>query len=129
MGRREVPSMRTLFERVGGFAFLSKVVLDFYDRVLDDDLLAPYFSDVDMRRLIDHQTKFVAYLMDGPASYTDEHLRQIHARLGIDAPSFERMVVVLRSTLEDYEMADRDVDLVMGRIRARQGIIVAPQAA
>jgi hemoglobin len=121
--------MRTLFERIGGFAFLSKVVLDFYDRVLDDDLLAPYFSDVDMRRLIDHQTKFVAYLMDGPASYTDEHLRQIHARLGIDAPSFERMVVVLRSTLEDYEMADRDVDLVMGRIRARQDIIVAPQAA
>jgi hemoglobin len=113
-----------LFDRVGGFGFLSKVVLDFYDRVLDDEVLAPYFADTDMRRLIDHQTKFVAYLMDGPASYSDEHLRLAHARLGIDTTSFERMIGVMRATLEDFGMRERDVEVVVGRMRARQEIIV-----
>lgn len=116
--------MRTLFDQVGGFGFLSKVVLGFYDRVLDDDVLAPFFADTDMRRLIDHQTKFVAYLMDGPASYSDEHLRLAHARLGIDSTAFERMIGVMRSTLEDFGLRDRDVEVVVGRMRARQDVVV-----
>jgi hemoglobin len=115
----------SLFDRVGGFGTLSKIVLSFYDRVLDDDVLAPYFADVDMRRLIDHQTKFVAFLMGGPASYTDEHLRLAHARLGIDAEAFEQMTEVMRETLEDFRLSDRDVDHVMAEIRARRELIVA----
>ena len=117
--------MVSLFDRIGGFGTLSKIVLAFYDRVLDDDVLSPYFADVDMRRLIDHQTKFVAYLMGGPASYTDEHLRLAHARLGIDAAAFERMTLVLRETLEDFGLTDRDVSTVMGQVRQRRDIIVA----
>ena len=117
--------MATLFDRIGGFGTLSKVVLSFYDRVLDDDVLSPYFADVDMRRLIDHQTKFVAFLMGGPASYTDEHLRLAHARLGIDGQAFERMTEVMRDTLEDFRIADRDVDHVISQIHLRRELIVA----
>lgn len=117
--------MVTLFERVGGFGTLSKVVLDFYDRVLDDEALAPYFADVDMRGLIDHQTKFIAYLMDGPASYTDEHLRLAHARLGIDLAAFDRMIRLMRTTLADFGLRDRDIEVVVGRMRSRQDVIVA----
>lgn len=121
--------MVSLFERLGGFGTLSKIVLAFYDRVLDDDVLAPYFADVDMRRLIDHQTKFVAYLMGGPASYTDEHLRLAHQHLGIDSAAFERMTIVLRETLEDFGMAERDVNTVMGQVIQRRPIIVAATLA
>lgn len=120
--------MASLFDRVGGFGTLSKIVLSFYDRVLDDDVLAHYFADVDMRRLIDHQTKFVAFLMGGPASYTDEHLRLAHARLGIDSAAFDRMTALMRETLEDFRMADRDVDSVIGQMRARRDLIVAATA-
>jgi len=121
--------MATLFDRVGGFGTLSKVVLAFYDRVLDDDDLAPFFDGVDMRGLIDHQTKFVAYLMDGPVSYTDEHLRLAHARLGIDADTFDQMIQAMRETLEDFGLKERDIELVTGRMRARQGLIVAASKA
>jgi hemoglobin len=114
----------SLFDRVGGFGTLSKIVLSFYDRVLDDDVLSPYFADVDMRRLIDHQTKFVAFLMGGPASYTDEHLRLAHARLNIDQAAFERMTAVMRDTLEDFRLGERDVNQVILEIRARRDLIV-----
>jgi len=51
---------RTPFEKYGGFATVSKIVMVFYDRVLDSDIMAPFFDDVDMRRLTDHQTKFIS---------------------------------------------------------------------
>jgi len=129
LGYHREGAVVSIFERIGGFGALSKIVLAFYDHVLDDDLLSPYFADIDMRRLIDHQTKFMAYLLGGPASYSDEHLRLAHARLGIDNRSFDRMTVVLRETLEDFGLADRDVDSVMVQIKGRRDIIVTQAAA
>ena len=120
---------RTIFERSDGFASVGKIVLDFYDRVLDDDVLGPYFEDVDMRRLIDHQTKFVATVMGGPASYTDETLQQVHAHLRIDHAAFAQMLVVLRATLSDHGFAPADVEAVARAMQAREPVIVAPAPA
>jgi hypothetical protein len=44
---------RSMFDRYGGFANLSKVVMAFYDKVLDSEIIGDYFEYVDMRRLID----------------------------------------------------------------------------
>jgi len=119
---------RSIFDRYGGFASVGKIVLDFYDRVLDDDILGPFFEDVDMRRLIDHQTKFMASVMGGPASYTDETLQHVHAHLGIDHVAFEQMIRVLRETLGDFRMAPADVDAVTRAMRSREAVIVAEPA-
>jgi len=39
---------RSMFDRYGGFAKLSKVVMAFYDKVLDSDVVGDYFEDIDM---------------------------------------------------------------------------------
>ena len=51
---------QTVFERYGGFAKVRTVVSTFYDYVVDDEVMAPYFTGVDMRNQIDHQSKFIA---------------------------------------------------------------------
>ena len=66
----------TIFQRYGGFASVSKVVMSFYDKVLDSPVASPYFANTNMKRLIDHQTKFIAQIMGGPVSYTDEQLER-----------------------------------------------------
>ena len=120
----------TVFERYGGFAKVSRVVSSFYDRVLDSPLLAPYFAGVEMRRLIDHQTKFIATLMGGPASYTDEHLARVHASLGIDDRAFEEITDLLRETLEDFDFDESDIALVYGEMVGYRSVIVTrPRAA
>ncbi len=58
----------SMFDRYGGFATVRTIVSSFYDKVLDSDRLSRFFVDIDMRALVDHQTKFVASLMGGPAS-------------------------------------------------------------
>lgn len=110
---------RTIFERYGGFAAVSRIVLDFYDRMLDSDVVGPYFDGVDMRRLIDHQTKFMATVMGGPASYTNETLRQVHAHLAIQRPALDEMIRILAETLEDAGFEAADVDAVVAEIESR----------
>jgi hemoglobin len=115
---------RSIFERYGGFAPLSRVVSDFYRKVVDSDILADYFDGVDMRTLIDHQTKFIAQLMGGPASFTDEHIARVHAHLGITDSAFTEMTMLLRETLEDFEFDESDISIVHGQILARKPYIV-----
>lgn len=114
----------SLFERTGGFASVSGVVMSFYDRVLDSDRLAPWFETTDMRTLVDHQTKFVASLMGGPASYSDEMLRRVHARLGIDRAAFDEMKILLAEAMDEHGMDPRDVEAVMGEIERCAPLIV-----
>lgn len=117
--------MQTIFDRVGGMRTVSRVISTFYDRVLNTPELVGYFDGIDMRRLIDHQTKFVASVMGGPASFTDEHLARVHAHIGIDDPSFEEAVLILRESMEDHGMDESDIGEVMSHVRARKSLIVS----
>jgi hemoglobin len=98
------------FQRLGGFARVRLLVSDFYEKVLASQRLGVYFAGIDMRRLIDHQTKFISALMGGPVSYTDEQIARAHARLGITPADFEEMAELFRETLEDFELERADVE-------------------
>ena len=116
---------RTIFERYGGFSSVSRVVMSFYDKVLDSDVTSPYFAKTDMKRLIDHQTKFIATLMGGPASYTNDHLERVHNHLGITEPAFVESMELLRETLEDHDFEDDDIDQVMNEMMSRKNFVIA----
>ena len=118
-------SKQTMYEKYGGFARISRVVMAFYDTLLDSDEVGPFFDNVDMRRLVDHQTKFIASLLGGPASYDDARLRQLHAHLKIGDSHFSEMKRVLGETLLEQGFDEADVDQVMGEIEARRKLIVA----
>ena len=115
---------QTMFERYGGFATLSKVVMSLYDKVLDSDVAGLFFDDVDMRRLIDHQTKFISQLMGGPATYTDAMLRQLHARLGIHDAAFDEVMDLFEETLEDFELEPEDIEYLMDEMNSKRPFIV-----
>lgn len=122
--RKDSSLKRSIFERYGGFANVSRAVMSFYDRVLESPVTGPYFASTDMRRLIDHQTKFFAQLMGGPASYTNEHLERVHARLGITEAAFLESAMLLRETLEDMGFEDEDVQAVDDEFMGRKNYIV-----
>ena len=115
---------KTLFERYGGFASVSKVVMAFYDKMVSSPLTGRYFAKTDMKRLIDHQTKFVATLLGGPASYTNEHLERVHADLGITEAAFMESVDLLTETLEDHGFEDADVREVEDEFMSRKNFII-----
>lgn len=116
---------QTIFERYGGFAKLSQVVSAFYDKILESPVTSPYFAGTDMRRLVDHQTKFVASVTGGPASYTNEMLERIHVPLNVSEAAFAEMAALLQETLEDFGLADGDVQHVCREVVSRKHFVVA----
>jgi hemoglobin len=118
----------TMFERYGGFASVSKIVMALYDKVLDSDVTGPYFEDVDMRRLIDHQTKFVSQVMGGPATYTNEQLQQLHDHLDITAAAFAELMTLFEETLEDFEFDPDDIQFIISDLESRKPWVVSQDA-
>lgn len=115
---------QTLFEKYGGFSQVSRVVLAFYDKLLDSDDIGPFFDDIDMSKMVDHQTKFVASLLGGPAAYTDAQLRQLHAHLSIENAHFDELKDVLKDTLADHQFEADDIDAVLQEFENRRVLIV-----
>lgn len=116
---------QSLYDKYGGFGTINKIVIAFYDELLESDELGPYFDDVDMRRLIDHQTKFVAALLGGPAAFTDDHIHRAHAGLGVTHAHYDELKRVLAQTLTDHGVVPEDVDTVMAAVEARRDHVVA----
>ena len=116
---------QTIFERYGGFSKISQIVMSFYDKILDSPTTSPYFTGIDMKRLIDHQIKFFAALMGGPASYTNDHLERVHARFAITESAFKEALLLMRDTLEEFNFREDDMQCVVDEMMSRKNYIVA----
>ena len=115
---------KTLFERYGGFASVSRIVMNFYDKMLASPLTSRYFANTNMKKLVDHQTKFISSLLGGPASFTNEHLERVHADLGITEEAYMEAVDLLKETLEDHDFERADVQHVEAEFMSRKNFIV-----
>ena len=96
----------TLFERLGGMVSIDVAVDEFYDRVVGDPELAPFFDRADLRRVRAHQKEFLATALGRRRSYTGISLAAAHRHIAID---------------------DHHVDLVAGHLAAAlAGLGVSP---
>ena len=79
-------------------------------RLLADELLAPYFAGVDMDRQAVMLAEFLALAFGGPHAYTGRGLRAAHAGLaGLTDVHFDRVVSHLGSALRDFGVAEGDI--------------------
>ena len=115
---------QTLFEKYGGFSTVSKIVLTFYDRMIEDDTVGPFFDDVDLSRLIDHQNKFISSLMGGPASFSDDHIERAHRHMTIEDHHFDRLKEIVEETLTDFSVETADIETILGGFEKRRALLI-----
>ena len=118
-------SSETLFEKYGGFASVYPIVNAFYDSVLDSEIVSYMFDDVDMEKLIEHQTLFISELMGGPGSYDDRQLIAAHRNLNITEEEWDEVVTILVSTLQDFSVDEEDINALAEQIMLKKPLIVA----
>lgn len=118
---------QNLYDKYGGFSTVSKIVHEFYRRVLESGLLAPYFENADMRRLMDHQIQFFSTLLGGPATYDGDQLDNVHKRLNISEAAFDEVLDLLEEVLEDAGVADVDVVTILGALAEYRSKIVGAE--
>ncbi|MEM7320376.1 MAG: group 1 truncated hemoglobin, partial [Pseudomonadota bacterium] len=120
---------QTIYEKYGGFKSVSRVVMTFYEMALESDQIGDFFADVDMPRIIDHQTKFISSLLGGPASFSDDRLEIVHRNLDIGHEDFDEMGSLFSQALEQHGFDDGDIKLALDAIEAKRGLIVVRDAA
>jgi hemoglobin len=93
----------SIYERIGGEAGIASLVDQFYERVLADPELRPYFERAPLDKLRQMQREFFGAAAGGPIVYSGRPLRQVHHRLAISRREFQRFTDHLIETLEEIE--------------------------
>jgi hemoglobin len=115
----------TLYERLGGQEGIRAVVDDFYDRLLADEDLGPFFADADMERLRRTQTDFLCEAAGGPETYDAESVREAHLHVPFTTEHIQRAIELLQRSLDDFDVPEEDAQQVVQAIAQYEADLLA----
>jgi len=102
--------MQSLYEQLGGEAAIFAAVRVFYRKILEDNLLRPFFSDLDMEAQHKKQVAFMTWAFDGPVAYKGRDLTTSHAKLvkerGLNDSHFDAVASHLAATLTELSIPE-----------------------
>ncbi len=106
----------SLYDRIGGAPAVAALIDRFYEKIVADPRLAPFFAHTTLEKLRKMQREFFSAALDGPQSYSGLSLSQGHAGRGITADHFSRYVSHLLETLTEMGVSPHDIREVVDRI-------------
>ncbi len=118
----------SLYSQVGGEAAVRAVVTEFYNRVLSDQALAPYFRHKQRKGLEESQVQFFTQALGGPKIYQGPSMADAHKNLHITARNFDRVAVHLKETLESLGVESGHIETIMNTVAPLKGDIVNENA-
>ncbi|WP_053960321.1 group I truncated hemoglobin [Sulfobacillus thermosulfidooxidans] len=121
MNREGTP---TLYEKYG--VAVDGVVSLFYQKVLDDEDLQPFFLGVNMERQKKHMSAFITYALGGPNNYNGKNMEVAHRKLKINNHHFHAVSMHLSDSLEQFGVEDSDRMIILSTIdQLREAIVTA----
>ncbi|MFC5970936.1 group 1 truncated hemoglobin [Halomarina salina] len=115
---------QSVYHEIGGREAVEAVVEAFYDRVLSDDRLAPYFEGMDMTELRAHQVQFISSVAGGPVDYSGADMREAHAHLDIGDAEFDAVAEHLESALRVNGVGDENVTAILDEVESLRAPVV-----
>jgi hemoglobin len=119
----------TLYEKLGAEVGISKAVEIFYERILGDPELRPFFVNTDMSRLRSHQIAFLSAATGGPNQYDGRDMSAAHTGRGITSHHFDLVVTHLVATLKELGVDDDDIAQVGGALLPLKPAVVEAEDA
>ena len=103
---------KSLYERLGGETAVEKSVDMFYEKVLNDPLLIPFFKNTDMKKQKRMQILFLTYAFGGSQQWSGRSMRAAHktsVEQGLKDEHFDAVVGHLASTLKELGVSENDI--------------------
>lgn len=100
---------KTLYEKYGGHEGVGKVVEIFYNKVLSDPDVSPFFAETNMKKQKQHQTNFISFALGGPNKYDGRNMRDAHAHLNLTDKEFNIIADLLSKSLKEAGASDEDI--------------------
>ena len=116
-----------LYEKVGGADTIRELVRIFYDRVLADPRLAPFFPDTDMESLRAKQVMFLTMLMGRTRTFNGKDLSAAHAGAraqGLTDEHFDALLGHFEASMRALGVADDYTREVIARIQTTRNAVL-----
>ncbi|HEU4543355.1 MAG TPA: group 1 truncated hemoglobin [Jiangellaceae bacterium] len=121
----DTPPLQSPYQRLGAEGGISAAIDKFYELVLEDPSLAPFFTDVDMPAQKRHMVFFLSAATGGPDKYEGRDMAAAHAGHNITDAHFERVVEHLVATLQGLGVPDDLIGDVGGALIPLRGQVVS----
>lgn len=108
--------MKTLYEKLGGAPAIENLVTAFYQNVLADPMLQPFFQDTSIEKLVSIQKAFFCVALGGPEPKFERSLFEVHRGMGIERKHLTRFTEHLLNTLRELGVDKDDANSVYVRI-------------
>ncbi len=114
----------SVFDLIGGMRAIEDLVETFYDMIIGDLQLAPYFAGFSVAKIKQHQMQFLMAVTGGPNLYVGRPLRVALAALQILPEHFERTAAHLDAALTVKGIDPDHRNLILARVNALRRHIV-----
>jgi hemoglobin len=108
--------MESLYEQIGGRPSIELMVTAFYQRVLTDPMLSPFFKDTDLEKLHGMQVAFFSIALGGGEPNEMPSLVQSHRGRGIESKHLTRFTELLVETLVEVGISEEATQKIYARI-------------
>lgn len=108
--------MASLYERIGGEENVKLMVTAFYQRVLLDPLISPFFQDTEIEKLEKMQVAFFTIALGGDEPPKMPSLLASHRGLGVESRHLTRFTELLVQTLEEVGIPEQETKEIYARI-------------
>jgi hemoglobin len=106
----------SLYTRLGGAAAVNAAVDLFYQKIMADPSLSPFFANSDMKQQRAKQKAFLTYAFGGAPNFSGRNMRQAHAnavKQGLGEKHFAAVAGHLQTTLKELGVKDNLIGEVM----------------
>ena len=114
-----------MYERLGGHDGIRAVVDDFYDRLVDDEAIGPFFGGSDIELLRRTQTDFLCEAAGGPESDDAVPIREAHLHVPFTPEHIQRAVELLEESLDAFDVPEEDAEKVVEAVAAYKADLLA----
>ena len=113
------PATKSLYDRIGGQAALTKVVDDFVAKAAANPKVnftrngMWTASDAAVKALKVHLVNFLGSAFGGPQKYTGRSMKEAHKGMAITQAEFDALAADLKSVLEAHKVPKAEIDEIM----------------
>ena len=121
-----------LYEQVGGTRTIHELVRIFYERVLADPRLAPFFPNTDIDALRAKQVMFLTMLLGRTRTFSGQELGSAHAGAraqGLTDEHFDALLGHFGAAMRELKVTEAYIREVLGRIETTRNAVLGRVAS
>lgn len=118
--------IENLYDLIGGHETIKVATERFYEKILEDESLRPFFERADMVHLRSRQVMFVSMLLGGRV-YTGKDINGAHAAArdhGLTDAHFDLFLKHFRAALEEAGVKPENAEKVMKPLESKRKAVL-----